>query len=528
MSAENSYDVIIIGSGIGGLTCGSLLSKLKNKRVLILERHFKAGGFTHVFKREGKFLWDVGVHYIGDVGNGSMSDRLFHIITEGKLEWIKMSEPFEKFIYPDFTFDLYGNKELYKEDLIERFPGEKSGIEKYFHDIEAMAFWFSRRFTLKALPPVFEKVTSFLNLLGADNALIKTKDYLDKNFKDEKLKALLVSQWGDYGLPPSKSSFVIHSLIANHYLKGGYYPKGSSISVASTIKPILEKAGGEIKLSTEVQEIIIQDGKAIGVKVFEAKGNEKIESEYYAPEIVSDAGAFTTYNKLIPNSYPISFRNELNAIDPGVSNVTLYIGFKENPTKLGFKGENYWIYNSYDHDKIYENRNMTLEGNPPGCYLSFPSLKDPKAEAHTAEIIAFVDYEPFNKWKAGEWKNRGEDYMALKEKITEGLLNFIEEKFPGFKELIEYKELSTPLSNEYFTAHKNGTIYGIPCTPERFKMDWLGIRTPVQNLYLTGADACSPGIVGSMMGGYATAGSLMGFSGVMGIVKEASRLREKN
>jgi phytoene dehydrogenase-like protein len=333
-----------------------------------------------------------------------------------------------------------------------------------------------------------------------------------------------VSQWGDYGLPPSESAFYMHAGLVVHYLRGGYYPVGGSGTIAESVKPIIEKNGGEMHIFSEVTEIILDNGKAIGVKVKQTKGKNIIDKEFFAPIIVSDAGVYNTYTKLIPKNTNLPNRESISNFATGASSVTLYLGFKDDPAKLGFKGENYWIYNSIDHEKNFAEKDNLLLGKPTACYASFPSLKDPKAESFTGEVISFVNYAPFAKWKNGEWKNRGTEYKELKERITEGMLNFMEERFPGYKDMVAFKELSTPLTNEYFTDHKAGTIYGIPCTPERYTKDWMGVKTPIENLFITGADACSPGISGALMGGFAAATVILGYNSMMGVMKDSAKL----
>jgi len=143
----------------------------------------------------------------------------------------------------------------------------------------------------------------------------------------------------------------------------------------------------------------------------------------------------------------------------------------------------------------------------------FPSLKNPDAVTHTAEVIGFVEYEKFAKWAGEPWMKRGEEYEALKEQVTENLLALVEKKYPGFKDLIVYKELSSPLSTEHFTGSPKGSIYGMGSSPERYKMKSLGVKTPVKNLYLTGADAFIFGIGGALIAGVATAGQLSGSFG---------------
>lgn len=101
---QEKYDVIIIGSGMGGLTCASLLAKLENKKILILERHFTVGGYTHMFKRKGRFQWDVGLHYVGEMYEGSRYRALFDFVTNDQVEWVAMPDSYDIYHYPDFTF----------------------------------------------------------------------------------------------------------------------------------------------------------------------------------------------------------------------------------------------------------------------------------------------------------------------------------------------------------------------------------------------------------------------------------------
>ena len=126
------------------------------------------------------------------------------------------------------------------------------------------------------------------------------------------------------------------------------------------------------------------------------------------------------------------------------------------------------------------------------------------------ELICFADYEPFKAWAGKPWKKRGTDYEALKEKIGQAMIDFVEDKLPGFRELIDYHELSTPLSTAYFTGHRDGEIYGLPLTNQKIRQAWLGVRTPIKNLYLTGGDIGMHGIVGAMMSAVISTGIILG------------------
>lgn len=518
---EKHYDAIVIGSGIGGLTTASLLARLGKKRVLVMERHFKVGGFTHIFKRQG-FHWDVGIHYVGGMQQGGMLRYLIDFLTDKKVDWNQMPNPFERFIYPDFSFDVYYPEERYRFDLTEKFPSEKKAIDQYFEDVKKMSAWFGMHVTMKNLPPLLEKISSPIKSIGISSPLMTTKEYMDTHFKDPLLKAVLLSQWGDYGLPPSKSAFVIHSLIVSHYLDGGYYPKGGSNHIAASIIPSIEEVGGEILVCHEARQILIKDGKAVGVQAMEIQGDEeKGLHEFYAPIVVSNTGAYSTYTKLLSSYISEQTRQEVESTmdESGISNLTLYLGLSESVEKLGIKGENYWIYSGIDHDENFSKSANVMNGEPSGVYVSFPSIKAGESHKPTAEIISFVDYNFFSKWANQPWKNRDQDYQNLKERLTETLLSYVESHIPGFRSLVTYSEMSTPVTVEHFTDHKGGRIYGMPSTANRFRREWMGSKTQFEGVYLTGADASSPGFAGALMGGFAAVTNILGFRGLVHLLK---------
>lgn len=517
---NKKYDAIIIGSGIGALTTAVLLTKVFKKKVLVLEQHFRAGGQTHEFMRihnGKKYQWDVGVHYIGEMEEGLKYRKIFDFITDNKLKWNKMPHYFENFKYPDFTFQQASNPKEFQADLTKMFPQEKEGIIQYFKDIRIASGWFQKDISSKTMPSLIRSIMRFFNHKNERLALSTTRDYLDKNFKSQKIKALLTSIWGDYGLPPDKSAFVMHAIVVRSYWYGGYYPVGGASSFAEYMIPIIEKGGGKILTARNVEKIIIKNNKAIGVKV----KKRNIEEEFYADDIVSNAGAYNTYFNLIGKEINIPFRDEIDEAQSNLSSNTLYIGLKESPEKLGIKGENHWIFTSYDHDKVFNKSEDTQLIH--SAFVSFPSLKNPKAKTHTAEIINFSDFENMNKWKDTKWMKRGEDYKKFKESYAKMLLELVEKSIPGFTELVDYAELSTPLTLEYFTKWKNGSFYGIPVTPKRYKYKWVTPKTPVKNLYLTGTDAATLGVIGGMMGGLLSTSVIAGGMSMFKIMKKVSK-----
>ncbi len=522
LQSEHTYDVIVIGSGIGGLASAALLAKINHKKVLILEKHWTMGGLTHEFRR-GDYHFDVGLHYVGEMQPGDLPRQVFDFISDGRLGWTKMPEVFERFIYPDFAFEVSDSEAAYKAALARRFPDEEAHIHAYFKAIHRAAAWSQRHYLKPLVPSWLQPFIRLRNLSGEQLALSTTRTVLDRYFTDPKLKALLASQWGDYGLTPAHSAFAIHALIVRHYLNGAWFPTGGGKRMARAILPAIEAWGGRCLVNHEVLRILVRDNQAVGVEVEKIKGTKRQALRFYAPVVISNVGADLTYKKLLPKSVTLPFMQELQRFERACSAATLYIGFRGDPRTLGFKGENHWIFTSYDHDGLLNDTEALLEGRCRVCYLSFPSLKNPTAKGATAEIICFVDYDHFTQWQDKSWKKRGEAYEGLKQTIADGMLQLVESHYPGFCQLIACQELSTPLTMQNFTSREQGMMYGLPAVPARYRLDWLTPETPVANLYLSGSDICSLGIVGALMGGVAAAAVV---NGRYGFFKVMHKLRQ--
>ncbi|MBK7550107.1 MAG: NAD(P)/FAD-dependent oxidoreductase [Rhodoferax sp.] len=516
------FDAIVIGSGIGSLTTAALLAKQRNMRVLVLEQHFTAGGQTHEFKRKGKFEFDVGLHYIGEMDHGSVK-TVFDFITEGKLQWQKMPDEFDKFVYPDFEFNVPSNPEQYRQRLIDRYPAEEAAIEQYFRDLKIACTWNTISQLADALPNVLLPFLKLLFRRKGRLATLTVEAYLNCQFNDPQLKALLASHWGLYGLPPSRAAFGIHAQAVSSYFRGGWYPVGGAKQIAHSIIPVIERFGGQVLSGKTVTEILIENGCAKGVRTSATLKPKLPPVEFVAPLVISGAGAVNTYLKLIPSNEDIPFRSQLAAIPSGASAVSVYLGLKDTPTKLGVQGENHWVYGGYDHNQSAEGDSLS-----GGYFLSFASLRNPQAKGHTAQIITFTKYEFFAKWAKSRWKKRDKEYEQLKQEIAQRLITEIDKRIPGFAELVAYVDVSTPLSMEHFQGNTRGEFYGLPYTPDRAFKPWTYVKSPIKNLYLTGCDVLAPGVSGAMISGVKTAGVLMGpfgFFRLMNMMEKTERQR---
>jgi all-trans-retinol 13,14-reductase len=518
--ARPFFDAIVIGSGIGALAFSSIMARLRKWRVLIVEQHFKIGGFTHTFSRPGGWTWDVGVHYVGEMGPGMVSRRLFDLVTDRGVDWAPLPDEYDVFLYPGFKLKVPKGRENYERALAATFPEEKTAIAQYFQDVERATKWFSLRMMGMLTPRPVGWLVRKLNHSAEPLALQTTEEYLAKHISDARLRAVLASQWADYGLPPARSAFVTHAVIVNHYLQGAWYPAGGAGEIAKAASNVIRAAGGELLTGHEVTKIIVERDRAVGVEARHKKGHEQPRVEFRAPVIVSDAGAWNTFARLLPAG-AVPFRAELDEPPEGMEAVQLFLGLKSDARELGFRGENYWIFSGFNQNEICANRTDLLQGRAAMAYVSFPSLKDPRSHSHTAEIIAPFSYRALEKYRDEPWRRRGTDYEAAKDRIVQALLDLVEQHKPGFRSLVAYAELGTPLTFEHFAGAPLGAIYGYPATPEKFRKSWLAPKTAIKNLYLTGTDAAVLGVMGALMGGVATASLLLGPAGFLQIMRAA-------
>ncbi|MDH3624245.1 MAG: NAD(P)/FAD-dependent oxidoreductase [Myxococcales bacterium] len=522
------WDAIVIGSGIGGLAAAAALSKLAGKRVLVLERHYTAGGFTHTFRRPG-YEWDVGVHYIGEVSNPrSAMRRVFDFVTDGGLEWADMGDVYDRIIIDDRTYDFVKGRERFREKLHGYFPKETRAIDEYLEKIRATSKKGQLFFAEKAMPGLVSSVFGGLMRRPVlKEARVTTRQVLESLTQDQELIGVLTGQWGDYGLVPAESSFFIHALVATHYLKGAAYPIGGASRIAATILPVIEAAGGEVVTNANVQRVLIEEGRAVGVVLEDGR-------ELRAPLVVSDAGVANTYGRLLPNDIAEGhgLRPKLEVIEPSVAHLSAYIGLRGTTEELGLEKTNLWVYPTPHHEENVRRFIADKNAPPPVVYLSFPSAKDPDFQRRypgrsTIEAITLAPYAWFESWENTAWKKRGADYDAFKGELEARLLETLYEQAPATRGKVEVCELSTPLTTRNFANHPRGEIYGLAHTPARFEQRWLRPRTPIKGLFLTGADICSAGVGGALMGGMLCSSAVLGRN-VLGTVlqRKAQSLRD--
>jgi all-trans-retinol 13,14-reductase len=299
-------------------------------------------------------------------------------------------------------------------------------------------------------------------------------------------------------------------MIVRHYLYGGFYPVGGSWKIAESIIPKIQASGGEVFTYARVSQIIVENGKVRGV---EMKDGHRIECDC----VISSAGVGNTFNELLPPGIAEStgYKRRLTSVEPSFAHLGVYIGLKGTATELGLPKTNFWIYPDNDYDGAVERFMANADEAFPVVYISFPSAKDPDylnrhPDTATIEIVAPAPYQWFEKWRDETWGKRGEDYDAFKEQLGKRLMEYLYERLPELRGKVDYYEVSTPLSTNWFAGYQRGELYGLAHTPKRMRQKWLRPRTSIPGLWLTGQDILTCGVTGAMMAGMLTTTSIVG------------------
>jgi all-trans-retinol 13,14-reductase len=501
-SPAGPWDAIVVGSGMGGLTTAATLAAI-GQRVLVLEQHYVPGGFTHAFSHDG-WVWDVGVHVIGDVTSHSASGRLLARLTGGRLAWEPLGPVYEDFRFPDgFRIEFPSSPREFREALVAAFPAEERAIDGYLRLVGRAARAVRGQLVGGALPWwAGGSVAEGLLRRRARPWVERTVDeVLSELTSDPRLKAVLTAQWGYYGTPPSRASFVVQAMVTKHFHHGGYYPVGGAQEIGRWLCASVAEAGGWTRICADVAKVVVEGDRAVGVRL--ASGEE-----IRAGRVVVASGIGSAVRRLLPEPWASqAWARAAREVEPGPAHLCLYLGLEGDPRQAGASRASHWFYRTWDSDAgLWD---VSPDGDLPPApvlYTSFPSLKDPAHEPgpesrHTAEVVTFVPWSAFAGWSGSRWGRRGEGYDAFKARLCDAMLAQIGAEMPGLGPMIRYAELSTPLSTDHFCRPLAGSIYGLEATPRRFASRELRPRTPIRGLVFAGSDVTSGGVMGAFGGG---------------------------
>lgn len=460
---ENQFDVIIVGSGAGSLAAGSFLSQ-EGYRVLILEQHIVPGGYLHGFKRKG-FFFDSAVYSLAGCGeNGYIHYLLKRLDLLDKIKFVeyksiyKVSLPFGEYVLPT-------GFENFKKYFTDLFPDQKDNINSL---MEEMLFLYNSIEFEKFGIPGDEKVfMSIIQRWGKKSY----KDFIDTFITDDKLQKIFYSLWLYCSLPEDRASalygvlmLMIHIIESSHYIEGG------CDNLAEILANYIIDNKSMIKYSSLVEEILIKDNLAYGVRL---SNNE----EYYGKVIISNANANDTLKKLIKNQdiLPNIIKRRIDKLETSISTFALYVAAKVNKNiKSPFNEANQIFYlESEDNDLIYQSSN---DKN----LLPFQNLLITEIPSTQKD-----GYKTYNIYSLMSF-NRHEDWKSVKEDLTAKLLEKIKTFIGNYWEEITFVESATPKTFYRYTLNTNGAMYGFENTSDAYKGAKMDNTTGVKNLFLAG------------------------------------------
>ena len=500
------YDVLIIGSGIGGLVCGSILSK-EGLKVMVLEKNQQLGGCLQTYTRD-KVIFDSAVHYIGGLDKGQNLYQIFQYLgVMDKLKLEKMDKDgFDKIIIEqeEKEYPLAQGYQNFIKKLSTDFPQEERAIKIYCETIISICKKFPL-YNLRSGGEYKEK---------QEVLEIDTQAYLESITSNKKLQAVLAGNNFLYAGQPNKTPFYIHALILNSYIESSWKLVDGGSQLAKLLAQNIRHHGGITLTHKEVTKIAEENGKATYV---ETKEGER----FYAKHFISNLHPSTTMDLLESKMTKPAYRKRIKNLENSISCFSVNVVLKEKSFPY-FKHNYYWHKEGF----VWDMQNYTQENWPLGYALFFSPSSKSEGYAKALSILAYMKYDEMKPWvptinTVSKKEVRGEDYENFKKQKAEILLNIVGNKFPQLKASIKSYTVSTPLSFRDYLGTADGSLYGIVKDYKDPIKTLIAPQTKLPNLFLTGQNLNLHGILGASITALATCTALLGNEDIIEKIKNA-------
>jgi len=451
------HDAVVIGSGLGGLTCGAFLARA-GMRVLVLEKHLRPGGYADAFRR-GRFVFDCGIHSVPLAPGGVMDRMLARIGVRGRIEPLAMPHMFA-FRSPSMSAVLPASTDQMRAFLEERFPGQRANLRRldedarYFRDTVAQADYdFEQGFV--------ERHRDFAERYHNR----PFDDYIGSVVSDPGLRHTFRSMWPYTGIPAQRAATVFYFMMFTmHYLEGSYGCRGGFAALAGALCAVIAEQGGEVRTRHEVTSLRVE-GSRVRAAVC-ADG-----SEYEGTVFVSNASPHLLHGRLLPEAARNRrWLRRLSNLRPSLSCVGVYLGVTPRVTELLPSSLAFW-YATDDYESIYR---RALEG-PCGevDHLFLLRGVEPTPDP-TLLLMTFAS-------PAG-----AADWHSEKMRMAERMVERAEQYAPGLRQEIRLMEVGSPLTFERYTGNAGGALYGFENTCSLYGEARMPTRTHLANLYQVG------------------------------------------
>lgn len=470
--------VIIIGSGLGGLSTGVILAK-NGYHVTVLEQAAQVGGCLQCFMRRGA-KFETGMHFIGSASKGQTLSKLMHYLEIDKdVHLVPLdAEGYDVVGLNGKRYKFAQGKDAFIRQMTAYFPQQHDNLVKYYDLVENIAHASS----LHSL-----KYAESDETLNAEYQLRSINEVIGQIITDPELAKVLVGNLPLYEAVKDKTPFSTHAFIMDFYNQSAYRIEGGSDVVAKALVNSLQRYGGEVLTRQKVTHIVCDDTHATAVEV----DGREIACDY----VISDTHPLRTLEMLDTKLIRPAFRKRIQAIPQTVGCFSVYLRFKEK--EVPYQNYNYYGYQ---------------EGTPWGCeqyteatwpkgflYMHFCDDRH-AAYASTGVILSYMKMEDVEKWKGTTVGRRGEDYERFKEMKARKLLEVVEQHFPGLQSHIQDYYTSTPLTYLDYTGTEGGSMYGIAKDIAESAAYRVPHRTRIPNVYQTGQNINSHGMLGVLVG----------------------------
>jgi len=472
-----NYDIIIIGAGLGGLTAGAKLAK-EGKKVLVLEQHDRPGGCATTFQRKD-YTMEVGLHEMDGPHARDLKVKIFRDLGLNERVTLLGVPEFYRFVNGRQDVVIPHDPEEAERKLGDLFPGEKQGIQSYFHNV------------LNARKIISEAAGKPVKSLG---------DFLDEHIGNEDLKLILLGNLGYFHDDPYSISLHYYLVAQGSYYGGSAsFVQGGSQTLSNALMSVIEKSGGQVKLNCLATQIVFKGNRPAGVAYQDTSAKSKTTQTDYAPEIVVNASVPALSETLLPESHGKILREKIRNMNTGASLLTVYFGFKTALKNIGNKYYSTFVFHPlvktqrdivHNNHANFETRSFTLVD-----YSQVDSALAPAGKGVGA--VCCIDY-------ASEWENFDrKTYLKKKAEVADAIVNRCEMLLPGFRDAIEYVEVGTPLTVKRYTLNPKGAVYGFAQNPGK-PTEYLSVLP--DNLHIASAwGKFGGGFSGSIYSGYMTA-----------------------
>jgi len=501
-----NFDILIIGSGMGGLVCADILGR-EGYKVCVLEKNKQIGGSLQTYVRD-KVIFDSGVHYLGGLSKGQNLYQIFQyleIMDKLKLQQQDL-DVFDRILIEgdEKHYDFAQGYENFIAKLLVNFPDEEVAIRTYCDKIKEICSKFPL-YNLRSTNDFNEK---------SDVLEIDTEAYINSVTSNTKLQGILAANNALYAGQADKTPLYVHALILNSYIESSWKCVDGGSQIAKLLAKNIKEQGGKIIRNCEVKKIVEESGLASYVEL-------KDGSKMYAKQFISNMHPVKTLEitdtHLIKNAY----RNRLKSLENSTSAFTINIVFKKDTFKY-FKHNYYCGREGY----VWTTANHTEENWPLGYAIFCGASSKSPEYADGLSILSYMRFEEVAQWKdtfntISEENDRGETYNEFKKRKAEILLDAVERKFPGLRDCIKSYYVATPLSYRDYIGNDDGSLYGIVKDYKHTLKTFISPRTKLPNLYLTGQNLNLHGILGASMSGIVTCCALLGNDNVVTKIRNA-------